>query len=473
MTRPETLLEKLKAYCPGTVPMHMPGHKRHAALAPYLGELRADLDITEIAGFDDLHAPEGVLLRSMERAARLWGAERSFFSVNGSTGGVLAAVFAALQPGERAICARNCHRSVYNALHLRRARVSYLYGEAEPVTGAACLVTPRMVEDALEKTPDARAVIVTSPSYEGVTLDLAAMAAIVHAHGAVLIVDEAHGAHLGFPPAFPKGAVAAGADLTVQSLHKTLPSLTQTAVLHLQGGRVDPAAVQRALDVFETSSPSYLLLSSIDGCVDLLEREGEALFARWAALLRDFSTALRLKKLTRLAAVPPGFGLDPSKLVFSTRGTDCTGPALMERLRQNGVECEMAGPDYVLAMTGPGDTAESLAALGRALTEAEKGITRLPDPAAPPVCALPRAEQVLQSWEAEELSAEEVPLDRAAGRTAAETVWTYPPGVPLLLPGERVPEGLPALLAALTARGVRVRQSHGGPGTVRCAMCDE
>lgn len=477
MARPETLLEKLSAYCPGTVPMHMPGHKRHTALAPYLKKLAADLDITEIGGFDDLHAPEGVLLRSMERAARLWGAEHTFFSVNGSTGGVLAAVFAALGEGDRVLCARNCHRSVYHTLSLRRARVEYLYGEAEPLTGSACLLTPQRVEAALEKWPDARAVIVTSPSYEGVALDLAAIAEVVRKSGALLIVDEAHGAHLGFHPAFPQGAVAAGADLTVQSLHKTLPSLTQTAVLHIQGERVSPDAVQRALDVFETSSPSYLLLASIDGCVDLLEREGEALFKRWAEALAEFSASLRLAKLTRLQGVPAGFALDPSKLLFSTRGTDCTGPGLLELLRQSGVECEMAGPDYVLAMTGLGDTPENLTALARALTETEKRIRRLPAPCGgglgekrPPL-TLPGTEKCLETWEAEALPAEAVPLDRATGRVAAETIWTYPPGIPLLLPGEQVPEGLPELLASLTAHGVRTRKSRSAErNEIQCAI---
>ena len=259
----------------GQIPLHMPGHKRNEALAEYLHTLGARLDITEITGFDDLHDAQGILRAAQERAAALWGVRKSWFLINGSTGGILAGIRALAPAGSRVLVARACHKSVFHALELCRLRPAFLQPQPVPGWSFAGPVNPESLAQGLARFPDAKLVILTSPTYEGLLSDLPALVKLAHDAGVPVLVDEAHGAHLGLYGAFPAGAVAAGADLVIQSLHKTLPSLTQTAILHCAGPLADPSAVDRQLAVFETSSPSYLLMASLDGCVGWLTEQGE------------------------------------------------------------------------------------------------------------------------------------------------------------------------------------------------------
>ena len=439
--------EKLQNYAASdALPMHMPGHKRNAAAFPWLAELGCRLDITEIDGFDDLNAPQG-LFRDMEaRAARLWGAEQSVCLVNGSTAGVLAAVRAALEAGGALLMARGCHRSVYHAAELAGAPVHYLVPPTGPLLGTWGPVSAQAVAAALDAHPDIRLVAVTSPTYEGVMSDIAAIAAVCHARGVPLFVDEAHGAHLGFG-GFPAGAVACGADLVVQSLHKTLPSLTQTAILHVSGGLVEPHEVRRNVGIFQSSSPSYLLAASIDGCIGFLEREGNAQAARWLADLEAFRASLGdLKHLQLLTGGETVFDFDPSKLVLSTVGTTLTGAALMERLRAEfHIELEMACDQYALAMTGMGDTADSLARLAEAVRAVDSRCERAPSKAPGNI---PLPEKRLEIFEAASHPGAFCPVEAAEGKISGEYVWAYPPGSPLLAPGEVIGAETAAALAA-------------------------
>lgn len=458
MTKSEGLLKKLNDYCPGAVPMHMPGHKRNVKLAPYLQQLGADVDITEINDFDDLHDADGVIAEGMERAAWLWGAKRSFFCVNGSTGGILAAIFAVLDDGDELVCARNCHKAVYNALELRRAKPHFLFPEREEFSGTDCIVTAEAVGEMLDKHPKAKAVIITSPTYEGVVSDVAAIAAAAHERGAVLIVDEAHGAHLGFGWGFPDGAVKAGADIVVQSLHKTLPSLTQTAMVHICGDRVDGDKLARSLAVFETSSPSYLLMSSIDSCVRLLEENSDKLFAAWKrniALFKEETADLKhlrvMKKTDRM------FDFDPSKLVISTRGTNINGRELMRLLREKyAIELEMAASEHVIAMTGMGDTEDNLQVLATAIWEIDRYLEDIDTPE-PTVLTAP--ERACFTWEAAASERENVDISAAAGRVSAEYVWAYPPGIPLLIPGEVIGEDFEQLIKSREQAGISMKST--------------
>lgn len=239
----EHLLSRLEALCQSdTLPMHMPGHKRNL-LAPYLRALGAQLDITEIDGFDNLHAPSGILRQAQARAARLWGAEESYFLVGGSSAGILAGLYAAANRGDEVLIARNAHKSVFHALELCGYRPHFFLPPRIPETGLFGSVTPAQAQAMLDSYPQAKLLLLTSPTYEGVISDIAGIARVCHQRGVILLVDEAHGAHLGLGGGFPGGAVQGGADLVVQSLHKTLPSLTQTAILHRsrQSG-VPPAA---------------------------------------------------------------------------------------------------------------------------------------------------------------------------------------------------------------------------------------
>jgi len=458
MTRSEGLLKKLNDYCPGAMPMHMPGHKRNVQLAEYLRKLGAGIDITEIEGFDDLHDADGVIAEGMERAALLWGAKRSFFCVNGSTGGILASVFAVLDDGDELICARNCHKAVYNALELRRPKPHFLFPEREEQSGTDCIVTADAVGELLDKHPEAKAVIITSPTYEGVVSDVAAIADAAHKRGAVLVVDEAHGAHLGFCCGFPDGAVKAGADIVVHSLHKTLPSLTQTAMVHLCSERVDGDKLARCMAIFETSSPSYLLMSSIDCCVRLLEERREELFHLWRRRLELFARETSdLKHLRIMKKTDNMYDLDPSKLVISTRGTALSGRELMSILRERYfTELEMAASDYVVAMTGMGDTEDNLRVFASAVWEIDRCLEKVDAPEQP---MLTEPKRACFSWEAASMEREAVDISAAEGRISAEYVWAYPPGIPLLIPGERIEADFEKLIEIREQSGIAMKST--------------
>lgn len=425
-----TLFERLDEYAgSGAQAMHMPGHKRNTAAFPWLAGL-AERDITEIHGFDNLNDPEGLFARLEERMAALWGADVSIPLVNGSTVGILASVLACLEGGGELLMARDSHKSVYNAAVLSRAGTRYLNPRLHPVFGFPLSVTPEEVEAALDAGPGVKLVCVTSPTYQGVISDIASIAAVCHRRGVPLLVDEAHGAHLGFG-GFPGSAVAQGADLVVQSLHKTLPSLTQTAVLHIRRGLVDPGPVRRCTAMLQSSSPSYLLSASIDACVDFLEREGQEAAHRWLEAL--LAARRELSGLERLSLWDGGDGVfryDPSKLLVG-------GPGLwLERKLRDTyrIEPEYALLRHVLAMTGMGDTRESLGRLTRALRELDRQAPEAPEaplPAAAPAYVLPLGQALASPGRA-------VPADRAAGRVSGEFVWSYPPGIPLLVPGQRI-----------------------------------
>lgn len=461
------LLEILRQYHDsGACPMHMPGHKR----ADLGGELPWQLDITEIDGFDNLHDARGILKEDMDRAARLYGSDRAFFLVNGSTCGILAGICAAARPGDTVLLPRGCHTSVYHALELWDLVPVYLPVPVDPGTGAAASLPPETVAKALAEHPEAKLIIVTSPTYEGVLSDIASIVTLAHGAGVPVLVDEAHGAHLGFSPAFPGGAVAAGADIVIQSLHKTLPSLTQTALAHWNRGLVNEEELARQLAVFQTSSPSYLLMGAMDRCIRLLEERSGELFAAYAENLAAFDEAVKDLRHLRVLCHgndrpedhPDFFAFDPGKLVLCTRGTSISGPRLMEVLRKEyRIELEMALEDYALAMTSICDTRESLLRLAHALREIDSRLTDAPAELADGPLPLPP--QRMGMLAARRLPGQPVPLEETAGRVCGEMVWAYPPGVPLLVPGEEVTAELCRTFKRMEAGGVVLHGEKSAP----------
>ena len=251
----ETLFEKLKKYSESDFyPYHMPGHKRNS-----VGRLSDDItkiDITEIDGFDNLHMPEGIFREMQERASSIYGADESFFLVNGSTGGILSAISAALDEGDRILMARGSHKSAYHAAYLRKLSISYLYSPIIKEFDICDSITAEQVEEALSADPDIKAVFIVSPTYEGRIADIEKIAEVVHKRGIILIVDEAHGAHLGMSDGFAPNSCQAGADIVIHSVHKTLPALTQSALLHVNGKLADRERIKRFLRIYQTSSPS-------------------------------------------------------------------------------------------------------------------------------------------------------------------------------------------------------------------------
>lgn len=449
----------------GRLPMHMPGHKRNEERFPHLNALSAAQDITEIDGFDNLHGADGILADSMARAAALWGADRSFYLVNGSSSGLLAAVRAMTKRGDAVLVTRAAHKSVYHAIELCGLQPVFLTPPEVVGCGFLGSIPPDHVAAALRAHPKVRLVILTSPTYEGVISDIASIARIAHEAGVPLLVDEAHGAHLSLSPAFPGGAVAAGADITVQSLHKTLPSLTQTAILHVCGARVDTARLAHQLAVFQTSSPSYLFLSSMDGCVRQIA-EDPSLFTDWAAAIDRFDAAaaglshLRIPFHDGRPVSASVFAYDRSKIWVSTLEASMTGASLSTALRAQGIEPEMTADAGMLAMTGAGDTEKTLLRLAEALLEIDAGCRAGEYDSLPPLpVGLPELTVLPET--ALELPWESVPLVAAVGRVSAEYVWAYPPGIPLLIPGETVTEDLLSYVQKASAR-VELHGTRGG-----------
>lgn len=455
-----TLQHQCEQLAAARYPLHMPGHKRRQAPAPGLGCYAFDL--TEIEGADDLHDARGILAEAMERTAALYGSAWCRYLVGGSTVGLLAGIRALAPFGSEVLVARGCHKAVYHAIELGRLTAHYVTAPVVAAFGVYGSIPPAAVADALGAHPAVRCVILTSPTYEGVQSDIAAIAALCHARGIPLLVDEAHGAHyLPFAQRYGwrGGAVAAGADLVVQSAHKTLPSLTQTAWLHVRGDRVDPAAVERQLDVFETSSPSYPLLASLDGCTAWLKEGGPGAFAAWRARLDRFAAAARGWRNIPVLGLGPQrrdfAGYDDGKILLRIGGA---GAAF---LRRAGFEPEMVCGPNVLAMTSPCDDETALDALADALGRWDE--TAPPAPAAGALLPPPGAARCTIA-EALERPACVRRLADAAGATAAEYVWAYPPGVPLLAPGEEVTPAFAEAVQALTAAGTALHHSGAGDG---------
>ncbi|MDR1588733.1 MAG: DegT/DnrJ/EryC1/StrS family aminotransferase [Oscillospiraceae bacterium] len=455
------LYERLSAYASsGMIPMHVPGHKRNSGM---LGdELPYGVDVTELPGFDNLHDMRGVLRDTAELAASLYGCTWAFPLVNGGTCGLLASVRALTSRGDTVVMARNCHMSVYSAVELCGLRPVYITPETDADSGIARSVNPESVAGAIADNPGCALVIITSPTYEGVVSDVAAIAEAAHSRSIPLLVDAAHGAHLGFSDYFPAQAIREGADAAVVSLHKTLPALTQCALALARGPLVEPGALRRELAVFQTSSPSYVLLASIDRCLRLLASRGKEMFDALEGRLRRFDA--RIASLGRLRAIrrgngaaggAPGFyGFDPGKIVVSARGAGLTGRELAELLRAEfRIETEMAAADYVVAVATVCDEEWYLDALADALLAID---ARAPS-------ALPASgarARVRGGPEDGELAA----LGDAVGAVAAEHIRAYPPGTPIIAAGEVISEDAMREIRRLAAAGVTLQ---GLPGALR------
>lgn len=447
-------------------PFHMPGHKRR--LQSF--ENPFSFDITEIEGFDDLHHPEGILLKCMEEAAGLYGADRSYYLVNGSACGILAAIHASVSFGGRILMARNCHKSAYNGVFLKNLVPEYTYPQIMPDFGVFGGCSPSQIENMLTEYPDTEAVIVTSPTYEGIVSDIEAISRICHQHGCVLIVDEAHGAHFGFHRDFPESAVNKGADLVIQSLHKTLPSLTQTALLHVKGNRVSAEKLERYLSVFQSSSPSYVLMASMDSCIRYMGAEGRKAMEIYAERLHRLREKLRgMTGLKILDSQKRGtcdiFDMDISKIVVLASGDGRTGRQLYDYMLENyHIQAEMCTDSYVIFMTSLADTEEGFRRLEDALLQTDERWTFGKETGQPALTDQPVSEydlgspaMIVKPSEALEYPMEEVLLNESAGRAAGDYIYIYPPGIPLLVPGEQIGQQALNRMLCYKESGLKIR----------------
>lgn len=461
------LSEQLEEYSKsGIYPFHMPGHKRNTDM---VGNLPLSHDMTEVDGLDDLHCADGILKEAMDNAAEFFGADRTFFLVNGSTCGILSAIAAHTKRGDSIVCARNCHKSVYNAVSLLGLKPEYITPKAIPLPFGVCgSVSPFAVERALKKS-GAKAVVITSPTYEGVISDIASIAEVCRNHNALLIVDEAHGAHLGHFKGFEQGAVKNGADIVIQSAHKTLGAVTQSALLHICGSRASAEKTARKLAVFETSSPSYLIMESIDSAVRALQKNGGEYFSAYSKRLDSFSK--KAESLKNIDIMFYGrncgqkydeiFAFDRSKLVISAARLGFSGAELAKLLLEKfKIQVEMAAVNYVVAMTSYCDNDCGFDRLINALSlidNMERG-GFVPTKAA----LYSENEKAMELFEAEQHDVKTVPKDKAVGKICGEYVFAYPPGIPLIVPGEIISERLLFEIKTFKGSGVSIKSSISG-----------
>lgn len=506
------IMERLIEYTESDAyPFHMPGHKRQEIPDGMQRDFSDPygIDITEIDGFDNLHHAEGILKDAMDEAAAVYGADRSWYLVNGSTCGILSAVFAVTENGGRILTARNCHKAVYHAIYLNRLRAEYLYPEEIVEFGINGGIRVEDVRKALEKdamrcagkSGDMRgkrtkiqAVLITSPTYEGVVSDIRAIADVAHEYGIPLIVDEAHGAHLEYADrchSFPKSALECGADIVIQSLHKTLPCFTQTAILHIKGDRVDQDRVARYLSMFQTSSPSYLFMAGIQRCIRYMDSTGRDGMIRYEERLKWFMEQMKglqvLEVLTRdiCGKYRAVAGWDPSKIVVSTmRAKDFHGEELAEMLRKNyHLEMEMTAPEYVIAMTSVLDTDEGFERLTKALLEIDEELLKAEEKRRKTVSETGdqkentvreraekncKASETLQSrilrpnetmsiCEAMDANTGRTALQNTVGKVSAEFIYLYPPGIPIIAPGEVFTREIVEMIEAYKKAGLLVQ----------------
>ncbi|MBR5046635.1 MAG: aminotransferase class I/II-fold pyridoxal phosphate-dependent enzyme, partial [Eubacterium sp.] len=483
---------------------HMPGHKRRVFFPDQLSdeELRCmgiqdiiGMDITEIRDYDNLHHPEGMILESMEELRKIYQTRKTWYLVNGSTAGILASISAVCQPGDEIIIARNCHKSVYNAIRLLHLTPLYLYPEYSADYDMFLDIGEKQREEIrqlLEEHPHVRAVLITSPTYEGIVSDVSAIKEVLTEYRVPLIVDEAHGAHFIFHDSFPKSAVECGADLVVQSVHKTLPCVTQTALLHLCSDLISEDRIQEMLSIYETSSPSYLLMASAEYGIaythnhpDKVQEYVDKLmdFRRKCAQLKHISLYMPEKESVH--------DYDIGKLVFLTRGTSISGKELFRRLLEDfHIECEMEAAHYCIAMTSINDTAETFDRLADAIftidhdfgshihpitsqdSAGENDDDLIKTVSSPPEGLFSRKpRQCKPVWEVLTGPKKKIALEDSPGRIVADYLYLYPPGIPVLVPGEKITKEIVANLKYYLYNGYNVPALS--EGTVEVAVCPE
>lgn len=446
------LFEAIRAYCDrDKAPFHTPGHKQGAGIDPelleFLGVNVFRSDLTELPEVDNLHDPTSVIFEAQSLAAAAYGADKTWFLVNGSTCGVEALVMSVCDPGDVIVLPRNCHKSAIAGVILSGATPAFIEPDFDQSLGIAHGVTPAAVERALAEYPSAKGVMVVSPTYYGVSSNLSAIADLVHAHDLPLLVDEAWGPHLHFHTGLPQAALAAGADLVVQSTHKVLAGMTQASMLHLQGDRIEANRVRNILQLLQSTSPNYILMMSLDVARRQMATQGKALLTKAIALAEQ--ARKRLNQITgiycfgsdRLTDTP--HSLDPTRLTVTVSGLGLYGYEADDWLNHNyDVQPETSTLNNVVFIVSIGNTQrdiDRLVAAFQALASVQQGasleariseLERLRFPKAPPQRLTPRA--------AFFADIERVPLRESVGRICAEIVSPYPPGIPILIPGEEV-----------------------------------
>ncbi|MEH2254865.1 aminotransferase class I/II-fold pyridoxal phosphate-dependent enzyme [Nostoc sp.] len=463
------LLDALKANAARPhAPFYTPGHKLGEGisqpLADLLGKAVFRADLTELTDLDNLFAPQGVIQEAQQLAAAAFDASQTWFLVNGSTCGIEAAILATCGMGDKIILPRNVHSSAIAGLILSGAIPIFLNPEYDPVLDIAHSITPNTVQSALIQHPDAKAVLTVYPTYYGVCGDLSAIANITHQYNIPLLVDEAHGAHFAFHPELPTPALAAGADLTVQSIHKVLGAMTQASMLHIQGNRIDCDRISKALQLLQSTSPSYLLLASLDAARQQMALHGKMLMSRTLQLADEAKTRISQIPGLSVLVMPQleeclGFvALDKTRLTVTVSGLGLTGFEVDEILDEKlGVTAEFASLQHLTFIISLGNTPADIEQLVQGFTTLAKEYRRSNLTVKNQVWlnldrTLDYALQ-LSPREAFFAVSEILPLTQTNKRICAEIVCPYPPGIPVLMPGEVITKSVLEYLQQIQAMG--------------------
>lgn len=462
------LLEALKEYAnSGVIPFHMPGHKAGKGidqeLGKWLGQGVLTIDLTEIPGTDDLHRPETIIKEAQDLAAQAFGAQHSFFLVNGTSSGIQAMIMAVCSPGDKIIVPRNVHRSILGGIILAGVWPIYLQPEIEEDWGIALGVTPQRVAQALEDYPEAKGVLLVSPTYYGVVPNLREIVQVVHHYKKPLLVDEAHGPHLSFHSDLPLSSLEAGADICAQGVHKIIGGMTQASIVHVQGNLIDLSRLRNALKILQTTSPSYVLMASLDAARRQMACQGKELLEQTVHL-----TTKAREKINNLAGFsclgkeiigkPGAGGLDWTKLTVNCQKTGLTGWQVEQILREKyKLQPELSAWNHLLFICTGGDREEDLEKLVKALAEISqerRGQVSLAKEISywgmiPPQQVSPR-----EAFFAEK---EIISLERALGRISGEIVAPYPPGIPVLAPGEKINQLALECLLDIREKGLKVQ----------------
>jgi arginine/lysine/ornithine decarboxylase len=458
------LFESLRQFVErGQAPFYSPGHKGGRSLDPWFRDHIAAIDLNNLPDTDTLHCPEGPILEAERLIADAWGVGQSFILVQGSTSGNIAVALSALRTDELVLVARNAHKSVLAGLVQVGARPVWLEPRWDDRFGVAHGLDADVVESAFRDS-GAKALWVLHPTYYGTTGDIAALAELSRRHDATLLVDGAHSPHFAFHPDLPTPGESAGAAATVQSVHKILSGLSQAAVLHVDPAVLDPASVRRGLQLIQTTSPHFAIMASIDLARRQMMLHGRDLLDQALQRARDAATrlaaipGLRVLRPDDLAGAGTGLHqLDETKLLIGTSGLAADARDVVERLnRMHGVQPELSGTGHVLCISTIGNTdddfdrlvtgfAEVASHVGRKSVNAQTGLIG-------DLLAV-RPETVLTPREAFFAADEAVLLHAAAGRIAAEAITPYPPGIPLVMPGERLDMDVIDLLLVLRNAG--------------------
>lgn len=444
MQHKKPIVDKLAAHSgSSTISFHVPGHKNGNFYNSDRIELWGNIlniDLTEIPGMDNLHCPVGIIEEAQYLTAQAYGVDRTYFLVNGSTAGILATLFGTAHSGDKILVDRCCHSSVLNGLMLGRLKPKYIGRPIDKTTGIPLAVN--LIE--LKKTIEdygAKVLIITNPNYYGVCSNIRAIEELAHKHGILLIVDEAHGAHFKFSKELPESAVDAGADLVVQSAHKTLPAMTQGSWLHVKGNRVDRDRLERMLGVFQTTSPSYPIMASLDMARYVMMKEGAE---RLKILLKNTRQTRKSINLMDRGLFSPGreyfkkigcHDFDETKIIINCKEAGMNGYQLDYKFRkEKGIYGELYDLVNWLGVATCGNSRQDFEQLtdacGQVICTGKK--ISLPD------FSMPVQEPCIDLWEVMQVDWQKISLEDAQGMTAAESIVPYPPGVPFVCPGERI-----------------------------------